>query len=434
MKSKALTIGVFVLLIGLFAFASNDFRAPWAGKPAHGLDWCQAHQVAFSKCEQCKPELARGGTFATKEREAKPGECPNTLVKLSIGPEVAKQLGLEFITVEARLVSETIKANAETMYPPAQHARVSPRIPGVVREIKAILGQEVAAGTLLAVVESIEFGQAKSDYLQAGSLLRLRQKSLERETTLHEKKITAGRELLEAETALEEARLGLQKASQRLSIFGLSDDRIKAVSEKHDTTALLEVTAPFAGTVVEAHAVPGEIAGPEKPLFAIASLERLWVSVDVSEADLPKVEKGQKVLFTVEALPGKRFVGKLIAVGSEVDERSRTVRVYGEVKNTDGLLRAKMFGKAELVVKSAEPKLLLPKSAVQNDGDCFLAFVSPRKDAFKARKIEIGTVYEQGYEVTGGLLAGETVVTKGSFLLKSEVMRGQMGSGCCKED
>jgi cobalt-zinc-cadmium efflux system membrane fusion protein len=88
-----------------------------------------------------------------------------------------------------------------------------------------------------------------------------------------------------------------------------------------------------------------------------------------------------------------------------------------------------MFGRAEIAVKPAEPKLLVPKEAVQNDGDCNLVFVSPAADIFQARKIEVGTVYEGGYEIIGGLAAGEKVVTTGSFLLKTEILRGQIGAG-----
>ncbi len=429
MKNNALTIGVFVLLIGLFAFAANDWKVPWAGKPVHGKDWCEAHQVALSTCEKCKPELARGGTYSIREREPKEGECPNTLVRVHLAPDVAKQIDLTYHAVESRPVSETLQANAEVLYPPARYARIAPRIHGTVREVKGVLGEEVEAGALLAVVEAAELGQAKSDYLQAASILKLRQKTFDREQTLLEKKLTTGREVQEAETQLEEAKIGLERASRRLSTLGLSAEQVKDVVEKRDTAADLQVTAPFAGTLVEASAVPGEIAGPEKPLFAVAAVDRLWISIDVFEADLSKVEKGRRVLFTVEGLPGKRFPGKVVAVGGEVDDRTRTVRVYAEVKNVDGLLRAKMFGRAELTVKPPEPKLLVPKEAVQNDGDCFLVFVSPSSNAFKARKISIGTVYEQGYEVTGGLVAGEKIVAKGSFLLRSEVMRGQMGAG-----
>jgi cobalt-zinc-cadmium efflux system membrane fusion protein len=103
--------------------------------------------------------------------------------------------------------------------------------------------------------------------------------------------------------------------------------------------------------------------------------------------------------------------------------------VIADVKNLDSLLRARMFGKAEISVKPPEPKLLVPKDAVQNAGDCNLVFVSTSKDVFQARKVHLGAAYEGGYEIAGGLAAGEKIVTKGSFLLKTEVLRGQMGAG-----
>ena len=118
-----------------------------------------------------------------------------------------------------------------------------------------------------------------------------------------------------------------------------------------------------------------------------------------------------------------------MAIGGEVDDRTRTVPVFVEVKNSRRLLRSRMFGQAEIVVKRPEPTLLVPNAAVQSDGDCNLVFVSPGKDVFQARAIEVGAVYQGGYEVLSGLAEGERVVTTGSFLLKTEVLRGQMGAG-----
>jgi cobalt-zinc-cadmium efflux system membrane fusion protein len=429
MREKALTAIVFVLLIGLFAWAAADWRLPWKGKAAEEADWCEEHGVAESKCEICHPELARGGTVAVREREPKEGECANTLVRVTLGPGVAKAARLELHAADLRPVAETLKANAETLYPPSQYARVAPRLPGIVREVKATLGQDVEAGAPLAVLESTEFGQAKSDYLQALGLVRLREKTCEQEKTLVEKRISAGRELLAAETELGEAKLGERRAFQRLIALGLAAEQIKEVAERQDLSPAIEVRAPFAGKVVEAAAVAGEMASPDKPLFSVAATERLWISIDLYEADLLKVEKDQKVFFLVEGFPDKRFPGRILAVGGEVDDRTRTVRVYADVKNLDGLLRAKMFGRAEIAVKPPEPRLLVPKESVQNDGDCNLVFVSTSKDVFQARKVHLGTVYEGGYEIAGGLAAGEKVVTRGSFLLKTEVLRGQMGAG-----
>ena len=429
MREKLLTAGVFVLLTGLFAFAANDWRAPWAAKVDHGKDWCEAHQVKLSTCETCNPKLSRGGTQTIKEREPREGECPNTVVRIELGSDAAKKVNLAYHTVEARQVSETLAANAETSYPPNRHSRVAARIPGVIKEVKALLGQEVEAGAVLVVLESPELGQAKSDYLQSLSVLNLRQKTFDREKSLLEKKITSGREALEAETGLEEARLAVNRAKQRMSAIGLSPDQIAAVAEKQDTSTAFEVTAPFAGTVVDAAAVPGETATPDKPIFGVAAMDRLWISIDVYESDSPKISKDQKVTFAVEGLPGRKFPGKVVAISGEVDDRTRTVKAFAEVKNLQGLLRARMFGRAEITVRPPEPVLLVPKEAVQNDGDCNLVFVAPAPGKFQARKVDLGRAFEGGFEITGGIAAGDRIVTTGSFLLKTEILRGQMGAG-----
>jgi len=424
-----LTLGIFVLLAGLFAFAANDGKAPWESEPDHGEDWCVPHESPLSTCEQCNVTLARGGTFSMQDREPEEGECPNTVVRITLAPGTAADVDLEFHTVKPATISERIKANAETLYPPSKYARVAPRIPGVISEVKATLGQKVEAGTVLAIIESTRFGETKAEFLQAVAVLDLREQTYEREKGLFEKRISSKRELLTAKTELAEASLSLQRAAQMLITLGLTPEQVEGLKSGTDTSTRLEVRAPFAGTVVQTSAVIGETATSERPIFCIADMDRLWLSVDVYERDLPKVEPGQRAYFRVEGLPGRRFSGRVVAIGGEVDDRTRTVPVYVDVKNSQGLLRSRMFGQAEIVVKRAEPTLLVPRAAVQNDGDCNLVFVSPRENVFQARAIELGAVYEKGYEVVGGLTEGERVVTTGSFLLKTEVLRGQMGAG-----
>jgi len=429
MSDKLLTAGVFVLLGALFVLAANDGKVPWTKSRPPGPDWCEAHQVELSRCETCNPRLSRGGTYTVREREPKEGECPNTLVRIHLAPGVAEKVRLE--THEARIgaVAEVLRANAETRYVPSSHARVGPRMAGIVREVRAVQGQEVQEGDVLALIESADFGQARSDYLQAVAVARLREKVHEREKALAEKRLGTGRDLLEAETALEEARLAVGRAAQRLAVLGVPEGKLAELTEKQDLSPVLELRAPFSGTVVEAQAVRGEAVTPERPIFAVAALERLWLSIDVYEPDFAGIAKDQKVSFFVEGLTGKRFPGRVVAIGGEVDEHTRTIRVFAEVKNVDGLLRARMFGRADVSIRPAEPKLVIPKAAVQNDGDCSLVFVSPSPDVFQARKVLLGSSYGQGWEVVGGLAAGEKVVTQGSFLLKTEVLRGQMGAG-----
>jgi membrane fusion protein, heavy metal efflux system len=424
-----LTLAVFAGLGLAFYVVGHDGRLPWQPPPTHGDDWCATHQVPLSQDEVCNPKLARGGTLVAREREPKEGECPNTLVRITLPAEVTKSAGIELRTVESTAVAESLKAPAETAYPPSAYARVAPRTEGIVREVRAALGQEVAAGDVLAEVESQELGRAAADYRQALALLGVREKKHAQEKELHDLKVSSGRELLDAASALEEARLAVAAAKQELAILGVGDDEIAKVASGGASVTRLALRAPFAGVVLEASAVLGETAGPEKPLFAVADVARMWVHVDVHEADLPKVEKDQRVVFTVAGLPGKRFVGKVVAISGDVDERSRTIRVVADVKNLQGLLRAHMFGQAEIQVKPAEQKIVVPREAVQTDGDCWFVFTSAVPNVFRTRQVELGTAYAQGYEITGGLALGERVVTTGSFVLKAEVLRGEMGAG-----
>ena len=427
-RDTILTTIVFVLLIGLFVFAANDWKAPWVEERPPDIPWCEAHDLALDDCEACNPALARGGTQVLITGAPQLGICVNTQRRITLGKGVADRIGLRMVNVEEREVSERLRANAETRVPPGKLARVAPRITGVIREINAVIGQEVEEGTVLLVLDSPDFGQAKGDFLQAISVLKLRQKTYDMEKSLYPK-ITTARQMMEAETKLEEARLDLRRAEQQLATLGLSREQIGVVKEKRDASPRMEVTAPFAGVVVDAAAVPGEMAGPDRAIFSVADTKRMWLSIDVYEQDLARIETGQKVFFFVDGLQGKRFPGRVVAVGGEVDARTRTVKVYADIKNVQGLLKANMFGRAEIRIRPPERKLLVPQEAVQNDGNCLLVFVSPSKDMFVPRTIDVGAVYEGGYEVVGGLVAGEKVATTGSFLLKTEVLRGQIGAG-----
>lgn len=427
-RDRLLNASVFTALGLLFLLVATGGRLPWF-HAAHGADWCEIHQVPLSKDEKCNLKLKRGGTFTQREREPKEGECPNTLVRVTLGPGVAERAGLELVAVEAHPISETIRANAETDFPPTRRARIAPRMPGAVREVRATLGQAVEAGAPLAVLDSAEFGEAKAAYLQALLNLTRCEKTCAQEEALAARDATNPRDLLAAQTARNEVRLTAKQGAEKLAGLGLSEAQVAEIVARQDTSPLLVMTAPFAGTVIEASAVLGELAAPDRPLFTVADPERMWLAIDVQEADLPRIERDQKAWFTLESFPGMRFPGKVVAVGGEVDDRTRTVRVTAEVKNLKGVLRAKMFGRADILIRPAEPKMLVPKSALQNDGDCNLVFVTTSPNVFQARKVEIGVVYDAGYEVTSGLTPGERVVGTGAFLLRTEVLRGQMGAG-----
>lgn len=426
MKSNVISAAVFLVLIGLFALSSNDWKVPWAGTAARpeGVAWCEAHNVAMDACESCNIKLARGGTFSVMRRDPQTGECKNTLVQIEVGQDTAKKINLQTHVIEAKPLEEYLDANADADYVPSKYSKVAPRIPGLIREVKAILGQEVDAGTVLAVLESPDFGSAQSDYLQAKTVLELRRKTYEQKKAIAGQ--LAAKEILEAETEFREAELALLKARQRLSALGLNKDQIDGLQE---ASPVMHVVAPFRGVVVDASAVPGELAAPERPIFSVADMSRLWVCIDLPESELPKMAKDQRVFFTVKGLDGE-YRGKVVAISSEVNERTRTGRLFAEIKNKDGLLRAKMFGRARIITKETEDKVVVPRDAVHDDNDgCKVVFVNTSGNKYQVKPVTLGVSYGQEIEIKEGLTPGDTVVTLGSFHLKGEMLRGEMGAG-----
>ena len=423
------TLAVFAGLGLAFYVVGHEGRLPWQPPPPHGEDWCKTHRVPLTQDVVCNAKPASGGMMIVREREMQEGECPNTLVRITLPDGVAKRAGIAMEPVEMRPVAEAIRAPAETAYVPTKHAKVAPRAPGVVREVKVGVGDSVEADQTLAILDSQEVGAALGELRQAIAVVGLREKTHAQERELMEKRVGTGRDLLQAATELEEARLAVAAARQKLTLLGFAAADLDRLAVSGEAASRLEVRSPFAGTVLEVAAVLGEVAAPDRPLFEVADVAQMRVAIDVYEADLPKIEKDQRVTFTVEGMPGKRFVGKVVTVGGAVDERTRTLKVLADVKNLQGLLRAHMFGRAEVQVKPSEPKLLVPRDAVQTDGDCHFVFVSPSNNVFRTRQVELGTPYQGGFEILGGLAVGDKVVTTGSFMLKTEVLRGEMGAG-----
>jgi len=416
-------------------------------------DWCAEHNIPESQCTICNPDLT-----SSREGEVKPASpppsvelvrrpqlprsqrppsvtCRTNTVKIQIrSPEIARAAGLEYVRVKSRDVTETLLCNAEITYDANRYARLSSRAPGVVREVSKDLGQTVTKGETLAIVNSSDLGLAKAAYLQAMILVNLREKNYAPEKTLLESKISSKREALEAETKLVESRVVLSGAFQRLSNLGLSDAEVKEVSRKQDTSSLLRLLAPFPGVVVERSGVIGEVVDVQKPLLGIADISVMWAMLDIYESDLLKIRSGQPVVFEAEGLPGEQRGGRITWVSSHVDRRTRTLKARAEIASPDGLLRSGMFGKAIVSLRKNEAALVVPKESVQWEGCCNVVFVRRSNMLFEPRKVRLGHEMEQYVVIESGVVEGEEIVTTGSFLLKTEILKGSIGAGCCEVD
>ena len=188
----------------------------------------------------------------------------------------------------------------------------------------------------------------------------------------------------------------------------------------------LELKAPINGIIIERKASMGELVGKEKEIFTISDPADLWVIAEIKERDIGAVKTGQDASFTVLAFPGEMFHGKLVRIGNQVEPESRTLEVRIEVNNTDGRLKPGMFADVEITTTVFQDIIVIPDTALQTDEDNQIVFVALEGNKFQKRAVKIGLEPRGRAQVVEGLKAGEKIVTEGSFILKSEMLKGEL--------
>jgi Cu(I)/Ag(I) efflux system membrane fusion protein len=196
------------------------------------------------------------------------------------------------------------------------------------------------------------------------------------------------------------------------------------------------VQAPRGGELAEKMVVEGQAVQAGDNLFLIADRSILWVDLAVFEGDARLLRMGTPVSLTADAVPGRRFRGRVSFIQPRVDERSRTLTARVEVANPGGTLRPGMYAMAELL-PGAVARLSVPITAVLPTGTRELVFVNRGDGAFVPREVETGARGDSLVEIVGGLEAGDEVVASATYLLDSETnlasaMQGlmlQMGMG-----
>ena len=211
------------------------------------------------------------------------------------------------------------------------------------------------------------------------------------------------------------------------------NDRVKAgevvalVESPELLGKALELKASIDGVIIERTATAGELVDKSKTIYTISDPAQLWAIAEVKERDIAAVKLGQDAAFTTLAFPDEKFHGKVVLIGNQVEAGSRTVEVRIAVDNADGRLKPGMFADVEIVTTILDNVLLLPDGALQTDGENQIVFVAVDGNKFERRVVKLGLEQSGRVQILDGVKAGENVVTEGSFILKSEMLKGQLG-------
>jgi cobalt-zinc-cadmium efflux system membrane fusion protein len=409
---KAIIIGVIlaVALGGGFLYRSINLKNS-GGEPVE-------------KKEAGQKEEKPGGSGEGKgKKEEASADGKAASVKMSA--EVQKQNGVVIAPAKKQHIAGVISATGKVEANADRIAHVSPRISGKIVAVKASLGDSVSAGQSLATLDSVELGEALGRYHQSRTKLTLAQSNMDRIKGLVEKKIAARKDILQAETDFKSIQTELHTDEERLSLYGVSTSDLKGENHKKP---LLPVRSPIAGIITEKHAIVGELSDPSKSLYTVADLSSVWVLVDIHEKDLAKVHKGQAAIVSVSAFPDQKLKGRITYIADLVNEATRTVKARVAVANPGRKLKPEMFATVELTLPAdAAATLAVHEDALQEiDGKKVLFVVDDKGVEFAPRTVEPGRTAGGMVEIVSGLKEGERYAIKGSFILKSELKKGEL--------
>ena len=379
------------------------------------------HDVTAYQCASCRYEV--GVVKVPPSLVKEDPEAENGLIRTRLVEEIGVTDGLT-VTGEVQL-----NENA------AVH--ISPRIPGIIESVKVDMGAHVREGDVLFNINSVELGKALSDYERSRALTALSGKNVDREKSLFKRRISSEQEMIDAQMTYEQHKTERDAAKQALHVLGLTDEVLSSIDrgERGVRAGSLPVRAPLEGTIIEKHAVVGELVEPGSDVMLLADLTTVWVWADIYEQDLSRLIQARNlgpipVNVLVRAFPGEPFKGKIDYVGATMEERTRTVKVRATVENTERLLRPGMFCEIRMGISTREEVLAIPKVALLSDEGRDFVFRHWKEDYYVRRPVKKGREFPDRVEIIEGLEPGDRIVADGAFLLKSDILREKMGAGC----
>ncbi len=405
----------------------------------------------------------------------------NEEVKLSA--EALQAAGIEIEGVTQRPAVALLQATGTVEANDQQTQQATPLVGGRVEQVNVRLGDRVRAGAVLAVISSPQIAQMHGKLHEAETQRALAERNLERvlkaenraavlsaKAKLDEAEATlnrvrrlidlgagAGKDLIAAETAFKTAKaeydfqsnISLNREVQearaavettRVDVSHIRDEMRSLGApvpedEKHNhnkDTSLIDLRAPVAGTVTARLVNAGAGIEAGTPLFTIGNLSTVWIVANVPEAQIGRVHVGTSVEVTSTAVGDEVLSGRVAYIDPNLNEDTRTARVRIEMSNPGERLKAGMFvqvGFQASTAATSDQEMVVKSEALQRLEQRTIVFL-PKDDepgAFEIRDVQAGAQTNGYTRILSGLQVGDKVVTKGSFTLKTQLMKGELG-------
>ncbi len=375
-----------------------------------------------------KAEVAKTGRQAHEKEESK-GDA-NTV---EMSPEAQQRSGIVVTPAATTPITQQLQSTGTVQAVDSSIAHIRPLTRGRLQDVLVKVGDRVVAGQVLAQLDNIEAGEILTQYNTAqAELQRLKiqltaqRRQVERNRRLAEIGAVPQKEYEFSQAEQQGFEEGIR--AQESTIAGLTARlrRFGITNPSGDSAAMTAIRAPFAGIVIRVSAAPGDVVEAGAELFSVADLSTVYVQAQVYEKDLGQVRLGQTASIAIDSYPGEHFTGRVASISDLIDPQTRTAAVRCQVANPGTRLKLDMLATVQFPTSMKLATLSVPADAIQDIDGKPTVFVRTSLSQFSARQVETGSSGDGRIEIVRGLKAGEPVVSKGAFAVKSVLLGKQL--------
>ncbi len=398
-KNRSITcLTAAVLLLGCLTITAAAAAAAEGDSDKKPLFYRNPMNPAITSPVPAKDDM--GMDYVPVYADASAGSGPSGTVK--IDPVLVQKMGVRTGMAMERTMSRVITTPARVTFNEETLTMVHSKFSGWAEQVMVNkTGEQVTKGQTLLTIYSPELVSTQEEYLLALANARVLRKSSMKEIR-------------------DDADRLVQATRKRMSYFDIPEKVIRQLERTGEVKRDLPIDSPFTGTAIDVDVEAGHFITPNKRLYRIADLSKVWVYADVYEPDLPWIRKGDTAMISVASQPGKKFSGIIDYIYPYEDGKTRTVKVRLVFDNTDGRLKPGMFADITIHAGKRDKVLAVPSEAIVRSGSREQVFIVTGPGVFEPREVVTGVEAEGYTEIVRGLKQHASVVTSAQFLIDSE--------------
>ncbi|EMN71758.1 efflux transporter, RND family, MFP subunit [Leptospira interrogans serovar Bataviae str. UI 08561] len=348
--------------------------------------------------------------------------------KFTVSEEILKRHPITLVSLKEIAAIDEVALPGRISYDPESMARAGSTVEARIKKVLVREGDRVSQGSPLAILSSVMLGEVEASYVKARASLEALKLQADRAKELFDMKVTSAKDYEFANMQYKTAKTEVETTRIKLENYGLTPAEIAGIERGVYVSSNLVLRSPINGEVTERKAVQGQQVTRNEDLFTIANLTNLMVLLEVYEKDLGMISEGAEAqIYPLGDEKSSGIRGEVAYVGSVLDSIKRTAKLRIMVSNRNGKLKpgqsvtAKVKG---MVANSgSEPRKTIPLEAVHEiEGKSFV-FLQNEDGSFEATEVIVGDTVGDEVVIKAGIREGAEIVSRGSFILKSEYLK-----------